>query len=153
MFANSNFVLGSAGMSKIIHLFEFSVKGSFPVEFSHLCNISTLCYPTNPNHITYKLPHFHEKAFNTTSKWKLFPGKSRIEIIVEDARRWYFGILEGGKFSKLAASGEKFYWLRKYFVQLSNKSPSVEHLRPLFHLDRHKNFFICLRGNFMQFFN
>lgn len=69
------------------------------------------------------------------------------------ARRWYFGILEGEKFSQLTASGEKFYWLRKYFVQLSNKSLSVEHLRPLFHLDRHKNFFICLRGNFMQFFN
>lgn len=56
------------------------------------------------------------------------------------------GFLEGGKFSQLIASGKKFYWFRKYFVLLSNKSLRKAFTTP-FHLDRHKNFFIHLRGN------
>lgn len=89
-----------------------------------------------------------KKLLIHTSKRKLFPGKSRIEIIVEDCHTMILAILAGG----IVNCGEKFYWFRKYFVLLSNKSLSVEHLRPLFHLDRHKNFFICLRGKFHAIF-
>lgn len=60
-------------------------------------------------------------------------------------RRWKI-LAISSEWGKVLLASETF---RSAFQQITLR----EHLRPLFHLDRHKNFFICLRGNFMQFFN